>query len=108
MMDSVNGFLRLENQIIFLYPIIDGEKISCHSSDIFLRTKLLEGIDRYVNIEGEFDYHNSVQVTDIEIYPNEEELPTLFDLRGVAPNATGNLSSEDFVRKNRNENWNSE
>lgn len=32
-----------------------------------------------------------------------EKLPDWEDLRGVAPNVTGSLSSEDFVRKQRDE-----
>lgn len=33
----------------------------------------------------------------------EEKLPKLTDLRGIAPNLTEGLSSEDFVRKGRDE-----
>ena len=40
--------------------------------------------------------------TFIEIYPPEDELPTIFDLRGIAPNATGDRKSEDFIRDLRN------
>ena len=42
-------------------------------------------------------------MTDIEIYPDEKELPSLFDLCGIAPNASNNLSSEDFIREMRDE-----
>jgi hypothetical protein len=33
--------------------------------------------------------------------PPENELPSILALRGIAPDATGNLKSEDFVRRLR-------
>ena len=35
--------------------------------------------------------------------PTEDELPTLADLGGMAPDITGGLSSEEFVERVRNE-----
>jgi len=35
----------------------------------------------------------------------EKDTPDWDDLRGCAPEATGDLSSEDFVRKLRDEDW---
>jgi hypothetical protein len=42
-----------------------------------------------------------VAVRQIEAFPPESELPTWDDLRGRAPDATGELSSEAFVRELR-------
>ena len=36
---------------------------------------------------------------------DEKRLPSLHDLRGVAPKATGAVSAEDFVRSIRDANW---
>ena len=33
--------------------------------------------------------------------PEDDELPSLLDLRGTAPDITGDLSSEEFVRRLR-------
>ena len=112
--ESVTGMLEMldihTNQFR-IYPIVGAKKIDCYFSDDDLQQKVIAAINRYVNVEGEFKYKKfakfpyAAKITDIEIYPNEKELPTLFDLYGVAPNATGNLSSESFVRKNRNNEW---
>jgi hypothetical protein len=42
-----------------------------------------------------------IEVTRIQVLPSDNELPSLMSLRGVAPEATGSLSSEDFVRSLR-------
>ncbi|MEK8016755.1 MAG: hypothetical protein VSS75_007790 [Candidatus Parabeggiatoa sp.] len=93
-----------------IYPVIGPKKVDCYFS-VDLLQKAIDGVSHYVNVEGEFKYKSSspfpyaVDVTDIEIYPDEDELPTLFNLQGIAPNATGQKRSEDFVRGIRDNEW---
>ena len=49
--------------------------------------------------EAPFPYKMNVQ--EMEVLPPTEELPTLSDLYGIAPGATGSKSSEQFVRELR-------
>ncbi len=68
-------------------------------------------IDRHVQVFGELKYKRwdnfayAVNVSDLEILPPDDELPSLFDLRGIAPNATGSQTAEEFVRVMRDEGW---
>lgn len=49
------------------------------------------------------DFPRSIKVETVEILPEDDELPSLSDLRGIAPGITGDLSSEEFVRMLRDE-----
>jgi hypothetical protein len=93
-----------------IYPIVGPRKVDCHFTKDLLQ-KALAGVTRYVNVEGELRYKSAepfayaVNVMDIEIFPDEEQLPSIMDLRGIAPRATGDLSSEEFVRSIRDAQW---
>ncbi len=71
----------------------------------------IAGINHYVNVKGALRYKRrdkfpyAVNDAEIEVYPDEQKLPSIFDLKGIAPDATGDLKSEDFVRKLRHETW---
>ncbi len=114
--DSITGMLEIldihaREKKFYIYPIIGPKKVICKFSDDLLQQKAKEGIGHYIYVEGEFRYKKMspfpyvVNVNDIEIYPDEDELPTLSALHGVAPNATGGISSEAFIRRIRNNEW---
>ncbi len=64
-------------------------------------------LGRYVSVWGECFYKPDapfpyrMEVREMEVLPPSEELPSLSDLRGIAPDATGSLSAAEFVRKSR-------
>lgn len=66
-------------------------------------------IGRKVLASGELHYPagsnlpRSIKVETVEILPEDDELPSLADLRGIAPDITGDLSSEEFVRMLRDD-----
>ncbi len=72
---------------------------------------LLEDVQRalgkFVSIRGNCFYRPEVafpykiDVWEMTVLPPSEELPSLRDLRGIAPGATGKKSSEQFVRELR-------
>lgn len=68
----------------------------------------LFAVGRRVEVFGTLKYRRGasfpyqIDVTNIEAFPPEDELPDWNDLRGRAPGATGALSSEAFVRELRN------
>jgi hypothetical protein len=110
---AINGTLELliinkKNNLFNLYPVVGAQNILCDFPKTLLQ-KAIAAIGHYANVVGQYHYKYEhpypyyVKVTDIEIYPDENQLPNLFDLRGIAPNATNGLSSEDFVREMRDE-----
>lgn len=66
-------------------------------------------LGRFVSVSGEChyrpdaDFPYKINVQEMEVLPPTEELPSLFDIRGIAPGATGGKSSEQFVRELREE-----
>jgi transposase-like protein len=101
-----------DNQNVFtIYPTLRGvPKLRC----IFpprLRLEAVNAVARYVKVEGEMKFKSHLRdkhpyemvVQQIEIYPPEEELPTLKSLRGIIQNTHSELSSEEEIRKIRHE-----
>jgi hypothetical protein len=104
MLEYIN--IHHSKNVFRIYPDIGPAKIACHFP-IDLTKKAIEGVGKYVEVKGELKfkaiskYPHEIIVEEIEIFPPEEELPSLHDLRGIAPDLTGSLSSEQFVRKIR-------
>ncbi len=107
MLEAIN----IHNQNVFyLYPTSHLPKLKCVFSQN-LREEAISAIGHYVtvmgvkkfkpNVRGGIPYEMRVQ--SLSIHPSEEDLPTLTDLKGIAPNATGDEQSEDFVRGIRDE-----
>ena len=86
-----------------IQPFIGPEDVKC----VFPSGKTEEfrrALGRKVMASGELtypagsDFPGSIKVETMEILPEDDELPSLSDLRGIAPGITGDLSSEEFVR----------
>ena len=112
-MGTVTGMLHHinlhGNQNIFtVYPTSNQPPLRCTFSK-HLRVDAVKAVDQYVEVYGQLKYKRmsehpyEMYVHSIEVYPPEEELPSLRDLRGIAPDATGGKSSERFIRDLRNE-----
>ncbi len=90
-----------------IYPDVGPRKVSCHFPSALLDDAIF-AVGKQVEISGTLKYRHganfphTIAVTAIDSFPAEDELPTWDDLRGRAPNATGMLSSEAFVRELRN------
>ena len=86
--------------------------VSCKFSNDLL-SEVQGALGHFVSIWGECSYRPEaafpykIHVQKMEVLPPPEELPSLSDLRGIAPNATGSKSSEQFVRELRDK-WNYE
>ena len=113
---SIRGALEVlnlhnENNTFTLFPIIGPEKIRGRFKKD-LREKVKLAMDQFVTVYGKLkckswlEHPYEIVADDIQIHPPEEELPTLLDLKGVAPQATGDLSSSEFLEQLRNE-WQS-
>lgn len=96
--EGVNAF--------WIYPRVGPKRIKCHFAEDQKETAL-SAVTRDVSVTGSLRYRKNIPfpyeivVSDIDIYPVEADLPKFDDLRGLAPNATGNLSSEEFIRELR-------
>lgn len=97
-----------QNKNLFrVYPDIGPTKVSCHFPQE-LMGKAIDSIGKFVEVKGEIKYKaiskypHEIIVEEIEAFPDEKELPSLYELRGIAPDLTGKLSSEQFIRKVRN------
>ena len=110
---SLRGMLEYINihedkNVFRIYPEVGPPKINCGFPPE-LRDMAVSAVGRYVEVRGRFrqraiaDYPHEVDIQELEVLPNEDELPTLMDLRGIAPDATAGLSSEEFVNQLRDE-----
>ncbi|MFO1488333.1 MAG: hypothetical protein U1F65_07635 [Verrucomicrobiota bacterium] len=89
----------------FLYPT-RGDKVRCLFSED-LRDQVVDCFGRFVRIHGDFKYAwrenhpYEVKVREIENLPDRSELPDIRKLFGAAPNATGELTAEEFIENMR-------
>jgi len=105
---SIEGRLEFINihggrYIFRVYPVVGPTRVEC----IFPKELLAsarEGVGREVRVSGRVTYlqrdpfPHSILVEQIVQVPDDDDLPSILDIRGMAPNATGDVSSEEFVR----------
>jgi hypothetical protein len=108
----IRGMLEYINihqgkNVFRIYPDVGPIKVTCHFPPGLTKSAIM-AVGKYVEVKGELRYRavakyaHEIIVEEIEIFPPDEELPDLYDLRGIAPDLTEKLSSEEFVRKIRN------
>lgn len=91
-----------------IYPTVGPTKVDC-DFPVELRPQVIAAVDTYVQVSGQLRYKHlekfpyAINVSHIEPLPPEDKLPTLYDLRGVAPAATGETSAANFIRALRDE-----
>lgn len=108
---SVTGMLQQlnvhgKNRRFTIYPTFGDPELSCKFGKE-LRDQIVQAVDRYVEVYGTLRYKtgswypHAVDATEVKVFPPESQLPTLDELSGIAPNATGGESVEDFVQRVR-------
>lgn len=104
-LESMN--IRGDRSVFHIYPAVGPDKVEC----FFPADKLEDArnaLTHRIRVRGELTYPaqsgfpRSVKVGSIERLPDDDALPSLMSLRGIAPDLTGGLSSEEFVRGLRN------
>jgi hypothetical protein len=98
--------LHTKNQF-WLYPIVGASRIvgKFRSRD---RKKFTAALDKYVSVYGRLRYKTwdkfpySIFADDIQVH-DVDAAPTLNNLKGVAPDATGELSSQEYIDRVRDE-----
>ena len=89
-----------------IYPLAGQPRVVCHFPESKM-AEAIDGINRHVCVTGTLRFRPKdltpfeIDVQEIEVYPPDDELPSLNSLRGVAPNATGGIDSVAFVQKIR-------
>jgi hypothetical protein len=104
MLEQIN--VHLGANTFHVYPVVGPKKVACRFPPP-LYDDAVSALGRRVQVSGTMRYRaranhpHQVAVKAIEVYPVDRELPDWEDLRGRAPEATGTLNSEDFVRELR-------
>ena len=92
--------------IFYIYPPVGPVRVKCHFPKSLLEDAkaaigfqvAVSGLMKY---RAKSDFPAEINADSIEVYPTEDKLPTMDDLRGIAPDATQGLPSEEFVRNLR-------
>lgn len=112
--DTISGKLetiQLHSKREFrIYPVLGAPSILCLFSEN-LRDAVTGNIDKWVAVTGNVRYKGGSRfpsemiVTHIRPKKPPEKLPTLADLRGTGEKLSGELTSEEIIRRIRENEW---
>lgn len=107
---SITGTLdtvKLHNVTAFeIFPTIGPKRVVCHFRPE-IKEKVKQALERYVCVYGTLRYKHwdkfphAIDAMDLDIYPPDDELPKLSELRGISPDLTGGLEAHEFLEKIR-------
>jgi hypothetical protein len=102
---SVSGKLEALNlhrtNQFSIYPSAGATKVT-GSFPVEKRETVKAGIDRFVTVHGILRYKmwspfpHAIDADDIDVHPQESDLPRLSDLKGIAPNLTAKVPNENW------------
>jgi hypothetical protein len=108
---TINGTLEkinLHNTSRFdIFPPIGPKQVACEFGPS-LREAVIKAVDQYVCVGGKLRYKGldnfpyAINVERIEVLPADSELPSIFDIKGMAPNLTEGKSTAEFLEELRN------
>lgn len=110
---SLKGRLEYVNihgdtRVFKIYPPVGPSDVRCtFPSDLI--DDVRKGLGATVRVFGTLTfparskYPSEVAVDSIEVLPPADELPSLLDLKGAAPDALDDESSEEYIRRLRDE-----
>ena len=104
MLEQIN--IHLGANTFYIYPDIGPKEITCRFPNR-LFDDAVSAVGKRVEVFGTLQYRvgvpfpHLIEVDNVEAFPPDYELPDWDDLRGRAPDATGELSSEAFIRELR-------
>jgi len=108
---SIEGMLEQINvhqgaNTFQIFPEVGPNKVTCHFPPK-MYDDAVSAVGRRVEVSGILKYRTGasfayqISVANIDVQPFDHDLPDWDDLRGRAPDATGLLTSEAFVRELR-------
>jgi len=108
---TINGTLEklnLHNTTRFdIFPPIGPKQVACDFNPT-LKPAVIKAVDQYVCVGGKLRYKRlenfpyAINAESIEVLPPENELPSLFDIKGMAPDLTRGKSAGEFLEEIRN------
>lgn len=111
---TVSGRLErvnLHNSTTFdIFPTVGPPRIRCEFKKE-LKDKVRDALDRYVTVSGKMRYKQwdhypyRIDALSIDRHQDNNALPTLDELRGLAKKVNEGMSAEELVRSIRNANW---
>jgi hypothetical protein len=90
-------------KVFKIYPEIGPSRVTCYFPNE-LKEAAIGAVGQFIEVHGIIHYKavstfpHQIDVKKLEVLPDEEELPSIFDLKGIAPGLTGGLSSEEFAQ----------
>jgi hypothetical protein len=92
-----------------IYPIVGPNFVTCKfKSEV--KPKVKEAMDRYAEVTGKFFAHKGedgpyqIEVENIEAFPDDASLPSIYDIKGIAKAPEG-MSAEEMLQKERDGDW---
>jgi hypothetical protein len=90
--------------VFWVFPKIGPKKVRCRAPlNTSIRAKVASSIEHYVSVYGELHYRAGdpfpfaiEKISDIEIH-DPSRAPRLFDLRGIAPDLTGDKTVDEYL-----------
>ena len=114
MQGSISGYLEAVNfhntNRFTVYPNLGPKKV-VGKFPAHLRSQVKDAIGSFVTVEGKLAYKSwapfahAIVATEIRLHKPDDQLPTLFDLKGTMPDLTGKESSVEFIERIRDEGW---
>lgn len=98
--------LHTDKNLFYIYPRVGPSRVRCIVPES-KKEAAKRSLERRVEVRGVLSFSRatgfptSVEVEEIEELGDNEV--SIFDIRGIAPDCTGDMSSEDFVRTLRSE-----
>ncbi|MCC6984206.1 MAG: hypothetical protein IT535_13125 [Bauldia sp.] len=108
MLDQIN--VHAGANLFHIYPEVGPRKVACRFPNSLL-DDAVSAVGRRVEVSGTLHFRakavfpHQIAVAGIDPFPPESELPDWDDLRGLAPDATGGVPSEVFIRRLRENGW---
>jgi hypothetical protein len=110
---SVSGSIEKINvhasrNIFNIYPIVGPETLPCRFPK-HLRADAVNAVDHYARVFGMLKYKArdrhpyEMKVERIEILIDESDLPSFLEMKDIAPDATGDQASNDFIKERRSD-----
>ncbi len=82
-----------------IYPIIGPSYVTCYFKEA-IKDEVAIGMSKYVEVTGKLSYKEGsefpyqIEVDNLEIMPDEETLPTIFEVKGMFEEMPKELANE--------------
>lgn len=96
-----------QNPIFGIRDRVTGSLVSCNFDEDRFFGVVQSALKARVLVSGTVTYRtdgtptNITDVDEIRVFPPDDELPSIDDVAGIDPDFTGGLSSEEWVRRQR-------